>query len=281
MLTNDSCIVTAVKLAWSLLVLTSACTAAVKTSTGGAYTKPGVEGGTSRSVYIGDRGGVLTRVGMTAVGGLATMGSISSSTRSERVSGGYVYRTDTISVDVERARQAQEILDAANDWSKDLTHLQAGLEIAARDLGGDTSGWMFDFGQNVGVPINGSWGLRGGIRLEFGRMTFHDRKKRIVENLVVREVMEDSTFAMFGIPTRMGLTFRGVAELFFQADLNLVTLFNELASAATELGENSSPSPWHAGARITLKYLYAEAVMSLSALDEDRISYGLEAGFAF
>lgn len=269
------------KLCCLVLCVTSACTAAVRTHSGGALAKPGVEGGTSRSVYIGDRGGLLTRLGMTAVGGLAALGSVTSATRTERVVGDTLYRTDTITVDAERARRAQDTLDTANDWSKDLSHLQAGLEIAARDLGGDTSGWMFDFGQMVGVPITAGWALRGGIRLQFGRMTFHDRKKRIVENLVVREVMEDSTFTMFGVPTRVGITYRKMVELFFQADLNLVTVFNEFASATTEYGDNSSPSPWRTGARIGLGPIYAEAQMMLSGLDEDRISYGLEAGFAF
>lgn len=266
-----------------LALALSACTAAYKTTSGGATAKPGVEGGTTSSIYLGDRGGLLTRLGLAGVGAAAAVGSVEnvqSTTREVGRDDRYIYTetTTTGTVNAERARGAQQILDTAGDWKQDLGGLSAGLEIASTKLGGDTSGWMFDFG-NTWTSKFGSWGARGSLKIKFGKMTFHDRVKRTVMNLGVSEVMEEQTYSLLGFPVRAGLTYRGIIELFFQADLNVITAF-QMQELFTDL--SPSPSLWHVGARLAaFKFLYVEAVMSVSAMRESRTSYGLEGGFAF
>lgn len=280
-----------------LVVAATGCNVAYRTQDGGAMTKPGVAGGTTRSIYIGDRGGILTKLGIAGLTGVAMFGAVSNVHTSESRSRTYdsqgrawetTTRTTTYTVDRAKAEAIgkggeQMAKDAEKqakpmDVNESYGGLSAGLEIAARRLGGDTSGWMFDFGWK-GTWRRGAWGLRSSAKLGFGKYTFHDREVRrsldTASAPVVR--MEDSTYTFFGLPLRLGVAYRGVLEAFAQVDLNAVT-----AVGLIDDDQTASPSPWRVGARATVfRYVYAELTYAFSSMRAADTSTMLEVGLEF
>lgn len=274
------------------VIAATGCTAAFRTSDGGAIAPTGVSSGRTNSVYIGDRGGLLTRLGVGALGVVAAAGSVKSESKTTVTDNGtyYTVETETTStVDPVAAQNAADIMNAAGDPKQNFGGLSAGLEIAARDLGGDTSGWMFDFGYVESATSKTShWGLRGVAKLAFGSMTMHDRTIRALDlDGSVQTKMGDADYTFFGTFLRVGATYwlpiarRNIAMLegFVEADLNMLTL---LDPGETSFEDLSHPSPWSVGARFTaITVLYVETKLSWSAMNSEHASVGLEAGFAF
>lgn len=285
-----------VALALAVAVTGAGCTAAFRTQDGGAMTKPGVAGGTTNSIYLGDRGGLFTQlgIGLLTAGAMGsavrTLGSTSSTSRTYDNQGNAVdVTTTTTTYEVDTAKAAaiakggenmsnaakQDRDRGARDLNQDYNGLTGGLEIAMRRLGGDTSGWMADFGWR-GTTRLGAWGLRGAAKLGFGKYTFHDRA--VSRGTATSIVMEDSTYAFFGFPLRLGVAYRGFVEAFAQVDLNIVTLAND----TLDDDQASSPSPWRVGARATLyRYLYAELTYAFSSMRAADTSTILEVGLEF
>jgi len=273
------------------LAVSAGCTAALRTSDGGAFTKPMGGGAQINSVYLGDRGGIFTRLGLLSLGMVAAAGTVDNVQTTSSTSGIYDTRgnrvgtatttTTTGTVNAQRAAEAQRAGDALNkaadaqltggaiDPTDNYEAMTGGLEVASTRLGGDTSGWMFDFGAKIGKR-RGAFGYRAAIKVGFGKYTFHDRMRDGM-------MLPESTYTFFGFPLRLGVTYRGVVELYGQLDLNLVTTFNELLG-----DDDTSPSAWRAGARVNvLKYFYAEATLAFSAMRETKTSTLLEVGLEF
>lgn len=271
------------------VALAVGCTASYRTTTGGATAYPGMSTGTTGSIVIGDRGGLLTRLGLASLGAfLGGVGSVKDVKREETVRRDgddiIVDRKDSIVLDPAAANAAMPIIDAANDPKRDLSSMQATFEIASRDLGGDTSGWMFRLGGYT-KWWRGWKGMRVLVGLGIGSFTFHGRTLRDWDLGGVRERKDDWGYTYIGSPVRFGWMFRGkhqaprrqvAGEVFVQADFNWVAL-----AAIIAPDENWSPSPWHAGMRVTLGPAFVEGSVSTSTMRSDRMSVGLEAGLDF
>ncbi len=247
----------------------------------------GVSSGRSSSIYLSDRGGLLTRAGIAALGLVAAAGaSDSKTTRTVTDQGTYLYIQEetTTTVNPERAQAAADIMNAATDPDQNFGGACAGLEIASRDLGGDTSGWMFNLGYAASATSSRShWGVRGSAKLAFGAMTMHDRELRSYAPNSVTMTTGDASYDFFGTMLRLGLSYwlplahRNVAMLegFVETDLNFMT-------AVDQYSDSSHPSPWSVGARFTaLKYVYVETKVLWSAMNAAHTSLGLELGVAF
>jgi hypothetical protein len=274
------------------LVAATGCTAAFRSQDGGAIAPTGVSSGRTNSIYIGDRGGLLTRAGLLGLGALAAAGATHTETTTTVSDEGSYYlvtKESTTTVDPVAAQNAADIMNAAADPSQNFGGLCAGLEIAARDLGGDTSGWMFDFGYATAATSKTSrWGLRGSAKLAFGEMTMHDRTLTAYIPDSVQTMKGDASYGFFGTFLRMGATYwlpvsrHNVAMLegFLETDLNLLTALD--VSQSNNFDELSHPSPWSVGVRFTaIKVLYVEGKVLWSAMNSEHTSMGLEAGFAF
>jgi hypothetical protein len=181
-------------------------------------------------------------------------------------------------------------MGAATDPSQNFGGLCAGLEIASRALGGDTSGWMFDFGYATAATSTTSrWGVRASGKLAFGSMGLHHRELRSYapdEDISMKA--GDASYNFFGTFLRAGATYwlpvarRNVAmvEGFVEADLNWLTVLD--GQQTDGFDQLSHASPWSAGFRFTaIKVLYVEAKVLWSAMNREHTSTGLEAGFAF
>jgi hypothetical protein len=270
------------------------CTASFRTQDGGAIAPTGVSGGRMNSIYISDRGGPITRLGIFAFGLLAAMGathSESTSTTTDHGSYVEVETTTTTTVDPVAAQNAAEIMGAAMDTSQNFGGLTGGLEIAARDLGGDTSGWMYDMGYSAAETSKHShWGVRGSAKFAIGSMTMHDRMMSAwspAANMIVTQ-KGDASYGFCGTFLRAGVTYwlpvshKNVAMLegFVEADLNWLTLVDSTETDGFD--DQSHPSPWSAGVRFTaFKTLYAEVKVLWSAMNSEHTSSGFEVGFAF
>ena len=275
-----------------LPLLAAGCNVALRSSDGGAFARPAAGEAQIRSLYVGDRGGLFSRLGLGALGGLAAMGTVdnvNSSTTATPIYDGSGNRvgteTTTITsgtVNADRAAALQRTGDQATatmddqlrggaiDPTQNYGSVTGGLEIASTKLGGDTSGWMFDFGVKGGQRY-GAWGYRAALKIGLGKYTFHERERDGVMH-------PESTYKFFGFPLRLGITYHGVVEVFGQLDLNLVTAFTE--SLPEEF--DSSPSPWRTGVRVTIaRYVYAEAGIAFSAMRSAKTSTMLEAGIEF
>ncbi len=254
----------------------------------------GVSSGTTNSVYIADRGGLLTRAALVGLGVIAAAGSVEAHTERSVVDNGSYYTvtdTTTYTTNPAAAQTAADIMNAAADPALNFGGLCAGLQLAARDLGGDTSGWMFDFGYAAAEQSAKSrWGLRYSAKLKLGELTMHDRTGRSYSSIdqTISTQQGDFDDDFFGAVVRGGVTYwlpiahHNVAmlEAFVETDLNLLTVLDHEAHDGFD--ELSHPSPWKIGARFTaIKYLYAETYLAWSAMNAEHRSVGLEAGFAF
>lgn len=280
-----------------VLLLLAGCTAAFKTQTGGAIAPTGVASGTTNSVYIGDRGGPITRAALVAVGLVAAAGSVDSKTTTTVTDNGTYYtvhQETTSTVNEAQAQNAANLINTATDKDAELAErtekgfsgLSAGLEIAARDLGGDTSGWMFDFGYVAAGPLaeRSAWGARASVKLAFGSMTMHDRLMKAWTASALAQQMGDADYGFFGAIARGGVSYGFTSfarlEAFVELDLNMLTWLD--ASETSGFEDLSHPSPWWIGSRFTAaKYVYVEGKVGMSAMNSDHTSVALEAGFEF
>ncbi|CAN5231318.1 hypothetical protein BH11MYX1_BH11MYX1_39940 [soil metagenome] len=278
----------------AMAIAASGCTAAFRTQTGGAMAPTGVSSGTTNSIYSGDRGGLLTRASLLGLGVIAAAGAVDAHTERTVTDNGTYYTvtdTTTYTANPAAAQAAADMMTASTDPSQNFGGLCAGLEIAGRHLGGDTSGWMFDFGYAAAQQSSKSrWGLRYSAKLKFGQLTMHDRTGRSYDSFDQTVSMKtgDFDYNFFGGVIRAGATYWlplahhnvAMVEAFIQTDLNIMaTTDNEAHRGFDEL---SHPSPWSVGARFTaFKYLYVESFIAWSALNAEHESLGLEAGFAF
>ena len=281
--------------------LAGGCKAGFRTSSGGATAPPGVGGGTTRSLVFGDEGGLLTRAAVVGLGGVAAGGAVRDVKTERTVTSGVrpgeriITTTTTGTVDRKAAENALGIMQAATDpdtsFSSRSGGLGATLEIASTKLGGDTSGWMFRFGGVFRLTHNDGkilHGLRGTAGIGFGRFTLHRRLRRTYQDLnLVEDRMGDWDYNYLGVPLRAGYVVGKVlnqkavipyagAEVFVQADANVYTAFGVI------IGETDySPSPWHAGIRLNYYIGYLEAMVSMSSMNSNERSVGLEVGLGF
>lgn len=276
------------------------CTTAFRTMDGAALAPPGVAGGRSNSIYLGDRGGPLTRLGIGLLGTAAALGAFENIKQEVadapvvdqfgRRVGTVRTTTTTATVNQDQVRRAADLTNSMNQAADDTVRRGAvdvtegyasytgGLEIATRDLGGDTSGWIFDFGVRWGER-RGAWGVRGAVKLAFGKMTFHGRdtlRGNPAEMPVTSR--QDSTFSYLGLPSRLGITYDGHVEVFGQLDLNLLNVYDRINGDA----QTATPSPWRAGGRLFLpRGAYVEAAVALSSMRAAERSTLLEVGLDF
>lgn len=268
-----------------LVIAATGCRAGFKSSAGAATSPDSMGKGVSRSVVFSDQGGILSRAPLVALGALAAAGSVKvTSDRTTVTDHGdgtaTVTREVAGTVDQGAAQNAANLANAnPTVTSRDGTSrggLAANLEIAAESLGGDTSGWQFDFGlgyqqlNHRSLAHDFGIGWRGYLGLGYGSFSFHDRVMATADR--GPPVFGDGNYKFFGIPARFGI--------FVARARSLSKIFGTETFAKANLNA-SGPSTFALGQRIqwSIVYFEVEALMS-GAGDSDR-SYGLECGFGF
>ena len=246
----------------------------------------GASKGTTNSLYFADRGGLLTRAGLVALGVLAAAGSVDNvkTERTIRDNGDgtvTVHSVTTGTFNAKNAAAAQEILDAATDPHQNFDGLTGALEIASQKLGGDTDGWRFDFGYAYAKTFASRWGWEWSAMFGFGEYTMYHRNITLYhdDTGMTETHVGNAGFDFLGIPVRAGVTYRVAPKTTVEAFGKVE--YNFWPNSQTT-GITLDPSPWIVGGRFTIfDLLYAEANLRFSSMRSDNVSYGLEAGFAF
>jgi hypothetical protein len=279
-----------------LLIAASGCTAAVRTSSGGATSRPGVEGSRTTSIVIGDRGGPLTRAALIALGIAGAAGSVEDTkTTTEVTTSGndtIIHRTTTGELNQRTLQSSTDMINTATNLDANISGIATSLEIASPSLGGDTGGWLFNMG------YSGRWGHRRGLGarlfagIGFGQLTHYNRKIRrytpmpdptapITGPGAIVETMEDSDYIYAGTPIRIALTYAALVEAYVQADLNWITPFHEVEVINSAVSDAPVPSPWTFGVRATYLVGFVGTFVSLASMRPEGRSYGFEAGIDF
>ena len=249
--------------------------ASFKSTSGGAMAPPGVSGGRTNTVRIADSSGVLSRAGLLGLAAFTAAGAYRETSRTSRSyrSGDYIVTETTSSgyVDQATAAAAQDLADAA--FANEPVGIQASLEIASRDLGGDTSGWMYHAGYSS-EPFECGPHLAcrfyGGVG--FGRYTFHDRT---LTSDAGTERMGEARYSYIGSPLRLEVAPASFVSGYVQADLNWLTAFDVL------VGEEGSPSPWHVGVELRFEWLVGRVQQSWGRMAAGASSTTFEVGVGF
>jgi hypothetical protein len=263
-------------------IVLSACHVGFRSSAGTAAlpkaaTEAGAQRGMSRSVSMGDEGGLLTmavvKAGLVGAGALGAAGSVEVTEYKESATS-IVYNSDgsktyvksseaTVKVDQGQAQRSADLMNTTptpDGLRFGRGALATNLEIASTSLGGDTSGYQFQFGYAYRMMYRRS-GLvmraRGFAGLGFGHWTIHGRETRMDRG---PPTFEDYRYGFFGIPVRVA----GMIGKPRRDGLELVPEFGLEPYVGTELNLND-PTPFRAGARLILSYVHIDVEWAKSS----------------
>lgn len=273
-------------------------TAAYRYASGGALSRVGVSSGGTGSIYLSDRGGPISRSLMLLVELLASPGifhDVQTTTYvDDRGDALVVHRTTTATVDPEEledlTRATKLLVDPdvsfAERHAQGYSGLTGSIEIASRNLGGDTSGWRFGVGYEKKEA--GRIGYEAVAKLAAGSFTLHDRTLTGYDDVTAMPLAHrgDVTAPFLGFDLRLGVvytpsprtSFGTSVEAFVAPDLNFLALLSDDKDPT----QNTPASVWRLGVRLTTAaYAYVEATYAVSRMDADHTSWGLEVGVAF
>jgi hypothetical protein len=187
-----------------------------------------------------------------------------------------VYEVTPVSVEVDpnAAKRNEEHNKAIENMKADTSdaggQFSSNLDIAARTLGGDTSGAQYDLGYAYHVVKRnsfGGYGFRFYLGTGYGHYTFHDRELPRADR--GPPMAGDATYKFYGATGRLGLF------LFTAKDYTSIygteTFFQFVGNA----GDNSQ---WALGQRVQLSLGYAELELRSSGMNTDDRSICLEVG---
>jgi len=258
------------------------CQVGYKTAAGGAMSTGGLGKGTTRSLEFSDEGFLLTRLGLGFLAVGVASGSIENAKSESTVStvGGNTVVTTKQSATINTGTlgAAQKIADAANGPRSGLSGAHGGvasrLSIAAQTLGGDTSGWQYDFGYNLRwVASLGPLGFmaRTYLGLGYGTYKFHDRVYMPVDRGPPR--FGDGQYGFGGLYGRIGAFFiqppKGLSDL---------TGLETYMSVSLNARDHSMVT---FGQRLQIIAGFVEAEVQIGGSSADERSYALQIGAGF
>lgn len=255
------------------VVVGTGCHVGYKSAAGGAQSPDGFGKGVTRTLQFADEGLVLSRLPLYALGMAAAVGSIENHAIVQDSQGNY---WQTATVNVKSAKNAQEILDLANEGklSDRSGGMAARLQIAAESLGGDTSGWQYDMGfafrkMRSAGPLFVM--LRGYVGLGYGNFSYNDRAMSRVDRGPV--LFGDADYGFGGVYGRFG-AFLAKPPSSFKKIWGLETF-------ATVSGNIRGPSTIGIGERLQLLLLFVEVEAQVAGGSDDDRTYSIEVGLGF
>ncbi|CAN5916404.1 hypothetical protein BH11MYX2_BH11MYX2_00780 [soil metagenome] len=256
------------------------CQAAFRSQQGKATSPSGMASGTTNSLHFSDEGGVLSQLGLSSItntlGALATIKSISygKSHLESRPGGLYDVTPVTIEVDPTLARKVDDtnkgIKAMEADTSNSGGQFASNLDIAARTLGGDTSGAQYDAGYAYHVIKRtnlAGYGVRFYLGAGYGHYTFHDRDLPRIDR--GPPMTGDGTYAFLGATGRLGLF------LFTARDYKSVLGTETFVSFVGNVSDNSQ---WAIGQRLQVTLGFIEVELRSSGLNTADRSICVELG---
>ncbi|MEZ4401443.1 MAG: hypothetical protein R3B06_15565 [Kofleriaceae bacterium] len=281
----------------TLAALATGCGATVATTSGTALVAPGTSGGVTNTVRLYDRGGPVSRTILRTVAALGAASAAvdhvertSTSYTAVECSGGscaevtYTTTTTTTYVDPAKAAAAAAAYQRFSDQIAATPYrdfpFETVLDIASRDLGGDTSGWNVWFWYHGSPRPVGAVGLALSAGLAGGHLHFHDRTRTTLAgtSAAVVPVTEQLTaeHAYVGTPVRVTMYLRGNLSLYVQPDLNWASTLGRLSG-----DEVVDANPWRLGARARLGRFELGAELVTDGMSVHARSLGAEVGLVY
>jgi len=275
-----------------LVVGLAGCNVSYRSSAGTATAPEGFGPGVGRSIVFGDEGGLLSRLGLGALGtGLAGAGALggvkvvkSETDVSTNGNTTTITTRDTVEIDRQKVQEGaaggMTLVRAADSGKLSSAGggLAANLEIASRSFGGDTSGWQYDMGYAFRKYRRGDsfvMGLRGYVGFGYGKFTIHDR---VLDRVDRGPPMFDSAETKFlGLPTRFGL-FMLKKPSSFDGMKSLKEVWGTETYVRANLNLADGPHRFHLGQRLQWALVFVELEASIGGFDTTDRSLGLAVG---
>lgn len=255
------------------------CSAGFRTSQGSATAPSGMSGGTTNSLVFSDEGGLLSRLGLGAIGVAASSAAIKDArtTKTTTVTGDRVIETTTQSatIDTQAGAVGAGTAIAAGDERTVLSGkgggLAANLEVAGQSLGGDTSGWQYDMGGALRLFRQGAhhgYGVRAYAGIGYGTFDLHGRQ-------LPREdrgppMLGDGEYKFAGLTARVGAW----AYVMKSDVFSVIGTETFVKVSANAIG----PHTFAIGQRLQLSLLFVELQVMRGTNDDTERSIGLTIG---
>ena len=289
--------------AFALVVaLATGCGVTYGAGTGNALVAPGTASGTTSSIKLIDRGGPISRLVLRTLGAFgaasAAVGSSSSTTStSERVEcyGSSCQRittthiTTTYTADPARAAAAaaayQRLDEAISNTPYRGFPFETILELSSRDLGGDTSGWMFWYWFHGKPRAAGPVFVALSVGFGTGSLDFHDRERTTLvgSSSAVTPVtaMVSPEHYYLGTPLRVSVYPRNNLWVYLQPDLNWAAVFEDWFASKFDDESDIEANPWRLGVRARWKGIELGGELLTDGMSAGRRTLSAEVGYVF
>ncbi|MBL8622115.1 MAG: hypothetical protein JNK64_12455 [Myxococcales bacterium] len=268
---------------------------------GNALVAPGTTSGTTGTIKLIDRGGPVSRLVLRTIAAYgAAASAIDSSSTTTTVSthtecyGSSCQRVEvtdvrtTYVIDPAKAAQAQRDYERLDEAISNTPYrgfpFETILEISSRDLGGDTSGWMFWYWFHATPRRVGPVAVGFSAGFGTGSLDFHDRTRTTLvgdsTNVAPVEAMVTPEHFYLGTPVRVSVYARNNLWFYLQPDLNWASVFEDWFAVA-DGSEDIEANPWRLGARLRLKGFELGAELLTDGMSAQSRTLSAEAGYVF
>lgn len=268
---------------------------------GNALVAPGTTSGTTGTIKLYDRGGPVSRTILRAIAAYgAAASAIDSSSTTTSVStrtecyGSSCVRvettdvTTTYTIDPAKAEQAQRDYQRLDEAISNTPYrgfpFETVLEISSRDLGGDTSGWMFWYWFHATPRRVGPVAVGFSAGFGTGSLDFHDRTRTTLvgDSTNVGTTMATVTPEHFylGTPMRVSVYARQNLWFYLQPDLNWASVFEDWFAASDDI-DDIEANPWRVGARLRINGFELGGELITDGMSAGARTLSAEAGYVF
>lgn len=284
------------------LALATGCGVTYGVGAGNALVAPGTTSGTTSTIKLVDRGGpvsrfVLRALAASAAASAAIDGSSTSTSSSSRIEcyGSScqrittTYTRTTYTIDPAKARAAQAAYDRLDAEISNTPYrgfpFETILELSSRDLGGDTSGWMFWYWFHGKPRAAGPVFVSLSVGFGTGSLDFHDRERTTLVGdsrgvTPVTAAVSPEHFYL-GTPLRVSVYPRNDLWLYLQPDLNWAGVFEDWFASKYDDESDIEANPWRLGVRARWKGVELGGELLTDGMSAGRRTLSAEVGYVF
>ena len=284
------------------VALATGCGVTYGVGAGNALVAPGTASGTTSSIKLVDRGGpvsrfVLRALAASAAASSAVSGSSTATSSSSRVEcyGSScqrittTYTTTTYTVDPEKARAAAAAYERLDEEISNTPYrgfpFETILELSSRDLGGDTSGWMFWYWFHGKPRAAGPLFVSLSVGFGTGSLDFHDRERTTLvgtsSSVSPSTTMVSPEHFYLGTPLRVSVYPRNDLWFYLQPDLNWASVFEDWFASKYDDETDIEANPWRLGVRARWKGFELGGELLTDGMSAGRRTLSAEVGYVF
>jgi len=200
----------------------------------------------------------------------------------------YCETTTTYEYTPPTEEEMRDFSERKADWAQNVAPailsgaiaMEVVIDVATRDLGGDTSGAMMQMSWRTQTrSLLFFQGMSLSMGMAWGDYTLHGREGQVLLDsgtaLVPMSVTEDLNFVYVGTPVRLTGLITPRLGVYGQFDLNWQPLF------AGVFESREQPQLSRGGVQLWLPFMFVGAEAVVDRFRPDSLSFTLEAGLAF